>query len=146
MHQWRMKQCASKGWTGSSSSSSSDGAAGVGSGGGGRRADGGERRVGASGGVRKSFVAPTISLCPSPQREELREKSVRIRAAFEANAAVANPQEVENLCARAELLLAYYAHPQPIVYPTGHGGTKWERNMPFPEHMINRLTPYDDSS
>ncbi|KAJ1559717.1 hypothetical protein HK405_009589, partial [Cladochytrium tenue] len=80
------------------------------------------------------------------QRDEYREKAVRIREMFEENRGVSNPQEIENLCTYTEILLSGIAHPQPVIPPSGYGGVTWERNLPFPKHMLNRFMPYDDSS
>ncbi|KAI9098718.1 hypothetical protein DFS34DRAFT_593335 [Phlyctochytrium arcticum] len=81
------------------------------------------------------------------QRTEFREKALTIRYLFDKNARITSPKEVENLIAQTEMMLAVYHHPVPYKYPTAPGGSKWERNIPFPEELCKRgVTPFDNSS
>ncbi|KND01337.1 uncharacterized protein SPPG_03149 [Spizellomyces punctatus DAOM BR117] len=81
------------------------------------------------------------------QRAEFREKALIIRHLFEQNRNNPNPKEIEKLIARTELMLATYHHPQPYYNPTAPGGSKWERNIPFPEELVKRgVTPFDNCS
>ncbi|KAJ3290101.1 hypothetical protein HDU79_003517 [Rhizoclosmatium sp. JEL0117] len=69
------------------------------------------------------------------ERAQWREKALIIREHFEANRHVQNPKEQEALLEVTEMLLAKYHHPQPFKYASAPGGTKWERNIPFPEEV-----------
>ncbi|KAJ3096310.1 DNA-directed DNA polymerase eta rad30 [Phlyctochytrium planicorne] len=78
------------------------------------------------------------------QREEAREKCVIIRHLFDQNRNVTNPHQLESLFVQAEHLLAKYHHPSPYISPAAPGGSKWERNIPFPEELIRRgVTPFE---
>ncbi|TPX33364.1 hypothetical protein SmJEL517_g03729 [Synchytrium microbalum] len=80
------------------------------------------------------------------QRRECREKQVIIRAMFDANKAETNPRIVAGQLRETEKALAYYFHPIPYVSPTAPGGSKWERNVPFPEELCARgVTVFDNN-
>ncbi|KAJ3061175.1 hypothetical protein HDU98_002898 [Podochytrium sp. JEL0797] len=70
------------------------------------------------------------------ERTQGREKALIIREHFEKNRHVANPLEQDALVELTEMLLAKYHHPQPFKYASAPGGTKWERNIPFPEEKL----------
>ncbi|KAI9209750.1 uncharacterized protein BJ171DRAFT_484898 [Polychytrium aggregatum] len=79
------------------------------------------------------------------QRSDFREKACVIRAHFDENKRITNPKQVERILAHTEFLLASYYHPQPYISPAAPGGSKWERNIPFPEELIKRgVTPFDN--
>ncbi|KAJ3008436.1 hypothetical protein HKX48_008541 [Thoreauomyces humboldtii] len=103
------------------------------------------------------------------QRTEMREKNLIIREMFDANKHLNNPREIEQVLGRTEWELAVNYHPQPYYTrlgavaemggpciltnsllfcfpdPTAPGGSKWERNIPFPEELIKRgVTPFDN--
>ncbi|KAJ3190310.1 hypothetical protein HDU85_000605 [Gaertneriomyces sp. JEL0708] len=81
------------------------------------------------------------------QRTEYREKALMIRQLFDANRGNNNAKEVEAIIGHAEYTLATYFHSQPYRSPAAPGGTKWERNIPFPEELASRgMTPFDNSS
>ena len=69
------------------------------------------------------------------QLDEARAKSLMIRQLFEDNRNLTSQQEIISALKRTEYLLALYAHPQPYIRPTAPGGTKWERNVPFPQEV-----------
>ena len=69
------------------------------------------------------------------RREEMREKQMMVRELFESKRNVTNLREVELLLAQAESLLAVFQHPQPYINITAPGGTKFERNSPFPAEV-----------
>ncbi len=71
------------------------------------------------------------------QRDEWRGKALLIRHLFEENRAESSPQKIQALLTQTEYWLAEYAHPQPYIRPTAPGGTKWERNVPFPEEVLS---------
>lgn len=70
------------------------------------------------------------------QRDEWRGKALLIRHLFEENRAETSPQKIQSLLAQTEYWLAEYSHPQPYIRPAAPGGTKWERNVPFPEEVL----------
>ncbi|KAI8592937.1 hypothetical protein HDU88_000115 [Geranomyces variabilis] len=79
------------------------------------------------------------------QRSECREKSMLIRQLFDNAKHMNNPREVQMLLGRVELELSSNYHQQPYYNPTAFGGSKWERNIPFPEELIKRgVTPFDN--
>jgi NADH dehydrogenase (ubiquinone) 1 beta subcomplex subunit 9 len=59
-----------------------------------------------------------------------------IRRIFEANKKISNIKEVEILLGTTEYLLAAYANPSPIIPIDSPGGTRFERNIPFPEEVL----------
>lgn len=59
-----------------------------------------------------------------------REATISIRAQFEANKDIRDPQELEQVIAQAEAKLRKWKHPDPYIPPSRPGGTKWERNLP----------------
>ena len=76
-----------------------------------------------------------------------------IRELFEAKRNVKNLKEIEYLLSNCEQLLAVFQHPQPYIQINAPGGTKFERNAPFPAEVfiINKLahrgvTPFDNYS
>jgi NADH dehydrogenase (ubiquinone) 1 beta subcomplex subunit 9 len=73
------------------------------------------------------------------QRPELREKSMIIRTLFDNNKHLTNLKEIEKVLAHTEYLLAAYHHPQPYISMSAPGGTKFERNLPFPPEVCNLL-------
>ncbi|KAJ3260849.1 hypothetical protein HK103_007412 [Boothiomyces macroporosus] len=81
------------------------------------------------------------------RRPEYREKSMLIRELFEVNKDLQSVKQVEVCLAQAEYLLVAYAHYQPFKHITAPGGSKFERNVPFPEELIKRgVTPFDNFS
>ncbi|KAJ3303094.1 hypothetical protein HDV03_004173 [Kappamyces sp. JEL0829] len=81
------------------------------------------------------------------RREEYREKALIIRSYFEASRHLTNIAQVEEACGHTEYLLAAYRHPQPHIYINAPGGSKFERNTPFPEEVLKRgVTPFDNYS
>ncbi|KAI8822231.1 uncharacterized protein EV422DRAFT_526154 [Fimicolochytrium jonesii] len=80
------------------------------------------------------------------QRVEFRQKAVQIRQLFDEGKQLDNPKHVEALLGKTELILATYYHPQPYFSPAAPGGSKWERNIPFPEELIKRgVTIFDNN-
>ncbi|KAJ3244528.1 hypothetical protein HDU78_010835 [Chytriomyces hyalinus] len=80
------------------------------------------------------------------ERSEWREKAMLIRDYFEANRGVTNMKEADELCNMTEVILAKYHHPAPFKYATAPGGTKWERNIPFPKELLDKFVPFDNST
>ncbi|CAN3358887.1 hypothetical protein DICA3_F09296 [Diutina catenulata] len=59
-----------------------------------------------------------------------RQKTIEIRAAFEANKHLNTPEEVEECYAKGQAKLAEWKHPDPYIPPCRPGGTKYQRNIP----------------
>ncbi|KAI8872418.1 hypothetical protein GQ42DRAFT_161315 [Ramicandelaber brevisporus] len=62
------------------------------------------------------------------KRDLWRQSALNIRAEFEKNRHVEDPRLKAKLIEQTEEYLFHYAHPQPFIYPTSDGGTKYERN------------------
>ena len=83
------------------------------------------------------------------RREEFREKALIIRGYFDAGRNITNLREAEEALGHTEHLLAVYRHPQPftcnaafsllfsqpLLDINSNGGTKFERNTPFPPEV-----------
>ena len=80
------------------------------------------------------------------QRSEFREKALVIRSLFDAHKCESSPQVIQALLAHTERTLAVYYHPQPYIRPAAPGGTKWERNIPFPLEVSLFSHNTDDST
>lgn len=66
-----------------------------------------------------------------------RAETIKIRAQFEANKHIDNPNELEAAIAKAKAKLAEWKHPDPYITPCRPGGTKWQRNVELPhEHVV----------
>ncbi|KAJ1566037.1 Kinesin-like protein kif3b [Nowakowskiella sp. JEL0078] len=72
------------------------------------------------------------------RRTEFREKALIIRKMFDQNKNVTSPQQVQRLLLITEHNITANYHPSPYISPTAPGGSKWERNTPFPEELIKR--------
>jgi NADH dehydrogenase (ubiquinone) 1 beta subcomplex subunit 9 len=70
------------------------------------------------------------------QRPEMMEKQQMIRLLFDANKNLTNLKEVEAVLINTEYLLALYHHQQPYISMSAPGGSKFERNLPFPEEVL----------
>ena len=70
------------------------------------------------------------------QVDEARAKQMIIRKMFDDNRDLTSPQEIVQALKKTEYYLAYYAHPQPYIRPAAPGGSKWERNVPFPQEVF----------
>lgn len=70
------------------------------------------------------------------QVDEARAKALIVRHMFEENRDLVSPQEIVESLQRTEHMLALYAHPQPYIRPSAPGGSKWERNVPFPQEVF----------
>lgn len=69
-------------------------------------------------------------------KEEYRQKAYMVRQLYEQNKRETNPKVLEELLLDTEFQLAKYFHPLPYKCPTAPGGSKWERNAPLPEEVI----------
>ncbi|KAF9420071.1 hypothetical protein BGZ94_009227 [Podila epigama] len=58
-----------------------------------------------------------------------RRKAVELRIQFDANKNLTHPRQIANAIQEAERQLAELRHPDPYLYPTAPGGTKFERNV-----------------
>ncbi|KAG0343047.1 hypothetical protein BG000_009366 [Podila horticola] len=58
-----------------------------------------------------------------------RHKAVELRIQFDANKNVHHPRQIGSLVKETERQLAESRHPDPYLYPTAPGGTKFERNV-----------------
>ncbi|KAH8891692.1 hypothetical protein GQ53DRAFT_746697 [Thozetella sp. PMI_491] len=61
-----------------------------------------------------------------------RGQALYIRSLFEANRNVTDPRKQRGLLKETEKILEMWKHPEPFVYPTAPGGSKYERNLPSP--------------
>ncbi|KAF9085083.1 hypothetical protein BGX29_009863 [Mortierella sp. GBA35] len=58
-----------------------------------------------------------------------RRKAVELRMQFDANKNVRHPRQLASIVQEAERQLKELRHPDPYIYPTAPGGTKFERNI-----------------
>lgn len=65
-----------------------------------------------------------------------RQETLKIRAQFEANKTVSNPNELESIIRKAEAKLAEWKHPDPYIPPSRPGGTKYQRNIPLAKEEV----------
>ncbi|KAI3404984.1 hypothetical protein KGF56_002235 [Candida oxycetoniae] len=68
--------------------------------------------------------------------EVYRNATLDIRAQFEANRHVSDPEQLERLIQKTEAKLAHWKHPDPYIPPSRPGGTKYQRNIPSPKEPI----------
>ncbi|KAG0226772.1 hypothetical protein BGW42_003424 [Actinomortierella wolfii] len=57
-----------------------------------------------------------------------RRKAVELRIQFDANKNITNPRQIAALVRDAERQLEELRHPDPYIYPTAPGGSKFDRN------------------
>jgi hypothetical protein len=81
------------------------------------------------------------------ERGEMIEKQVLIRDEFDKRRNIKNPKLIERVLYQTERMISDYTHFQPYICnifsrvylyfkgPTAPGGSKWERNVPFPEQV-----------
>eukprot|EP01134_Creolimax_fragrantissima_P007674 CFRG7674T1 len=62
--------------------------------------------------------------------ELYREKCLEIRERFDNNKNITNKKQVDRILADTEAELHKIQHPQPYIFPTAPGGSKYERNIP----------------
>lgn len=65
-----------------------------------------------------------------------RAETSKIRAQFEANKHISNPEELEAVIRKTKEKLAEWKHPDPYIPPCRPGGTKYERNIPPPNEEV----------
>lgn len=65
-----------------------------------------------------------------------RQETILIRSQFEANKHILDPKELEQVLTLARAKLAELAHPDPYIPPSRPGGTKYERNLPYPNEPL----------
>lgn len=65
-----------------------------------------------------------------------RRETINIRAQFDSNKHIEDPNELEEVLASAKAKLAEYAHPDPYIPPSRPGGTKYERNVPLAKEPV----------
>lgn len=65
-----------------------------------------------------------------------RQETILIRSQFDANKHILDPKELEKVLAQARAKLAEMAHPDPYIPPCRPGGTKFERNLPYPNEPL----------
>lgn len=65
-----------------------------------------------------------------------RNETIKIRAQFDANKNIANPNELESVIAKSQQKLAEWKHPDPYITPGRPGGTKYQRNAEIPKEPI----------
>ena len=66
------------------------------------------------------------------RRDIWRSEAIEIRQMFDANRNMNDPRQLKILLGKAEATLASLRHPDPYVFPTAPGGSKFERNMAPP--------------
>ncbi|CAK9439945.1 uncharacterized protein LODBEIA_P40450 [Lodderomyces beijingensis] len=59
-----------------------------------------------------------------------RQATQDIRAQFEANREVSDPEELERIIGATRAKLREWKHPDPYIPPCRPGGTKYQRNIP----------------
>lgn len=65
-----------------------------------------------------------------------RQETILIRSQFEANKHILDPKELELVYSQARAKLAELAHPDPYIPPSRPGGTKFDRNLPYPNEPL----------
>ncbi|ORZ31667.1 hypothetical protein BCR44DRAFT_62230 [Catenaria anguillulae PL171] len=81
----------------------------------------------------------------SSSREGFRQSAIHIRYLFEEHRNLHNPKRLQEVIKDTEAKLAQFAHPEPYRYPTSPFGSKYERNLPVPDHVVNKgLGDYHD--
>lgn len=65
-----------------------------------------------------------------------RRETIKIRAQFEANKHISDPNELEEVIAKTHSKLAEWKHPDPYIPPCRPGGTKFERNIPLAKEPV----------
>ncbi|SGZ57017.1 CIC11C00000005910 [Sungouiella intermedia] len=65
-----------------------------------------------------------------------RRETIKIRAQFESNKHISDPNELEEVITKAQSKLAEWQHPDPYIPPCRPGGTKFERNIPLAKENI----------
>ncbi|KAI9798552.1 MAG: hypothetical protein M1833_004689 [Piccolia ochrophora] len=73
-----------------------------------------------------------LSLDWCVHRSLWRGQAVYIRSLFEANKDVRDPRQRRELIQETEQILQKWKHPDPYLYPTAPGGSKYERNLQVP--------------
>jgi len=68
-----------------------------------------------------------------------REKALELRDRFDANKAIKDPRVALKVLEEGEAEYQKYRHPQPYIHPTAPGGSKFERNIPPPPHILEML-------
>ncbi|KAF9967536.1 hypothetical protein BGZ73_000512 [Actinomortierella ambigua] len=58
-----------------------------------------------------------------------RRKAVELRIQFDANKNITNPRQIAAIVRDAERQLEDLRHPDPYIYPTAPGGSKFDRNV-----------------
>lgn len=65
-----------------------------------------------------------------------RQETILIRQQFEANKHILDPKELEQVLSKARAKLAELEHPDPYIPPSRPGGTKYHRNLPYPNEPL----------
>lgn len=66
----------------------------------------------------------------------------RLRSEFEKNKDISDPALSALQLAKGEAILKKYYHPDPYIVPHDFGGSKWERNVPFPFDKVGIVHGY----
>eukprot|EP00300_Choanocystis_sp_HF-7_P024334 c25759_g1_i1.p2 GENE.c25759_g1_i1~~c25759_g1_i1.p2 ORF type:complete len:137 (+),score=26.59 c25759_g1_i1:39-449(+) len=64
------------------------------------------------------------------------EKAKEIRAAFDANKNVTDDIQIEKLVLKGQDWLYEHMHPEPYIFNTLPGGSKYQRNTPPPDWLV----------
>ncbi|KAI9217050.1 hypothetical protein BC828DRAFT_408862 [Blastocladiella britannica] len=71
-------------------------------------------------------------------RDSYRQTAIHVRYMFDDNKAITNPKLLAELMANADAHLDSVSHPEPYSYPTSPNGSKFERNVPVPLHIVEK--------
>lgn len=71
-------------------------------------------------------------------RQVWREDAVELRAIFDENKHV-DVAEATRLLEKGEKIYERHKHPDPYIAPESPEGSKWERNVPPPPHVLELL-------
>ena len=77
------------------------------------------------------------------ERDKWRREAMCIRARFDANKDIKNLTVANQLYEEALKEFNKFKHPHPYVHPSSPEGTKYERNLPPPPHVL-KLTPEEE--
>jgi NADH dehydrogenase (ubiquinone) 1 beta subcomplex subunit 9 len=72
-----------------------------------------------------------------------REEALKLRARFDEHKNERNVRTAVALLEEGERLFEMQKHPEPYISPEAPDGSKWERNMPPPLHVLE-MTPEEE--
>ncbi|XP_058973010.1 NADH dehydrogenase [ubiquinone] 1 beta subcomplex subunit 9 [Pocillopora verrucosa] len=76
-------------------------------------------------------------------RQTWRQEAVKLRERFDAHKHEKDRRVIHKILEAAEREFEKHKHPFPYVHPDSPDGSKWERNIPPPPHMLHML-PWEE--